>query len=110
MMPLVVSILLHMAAVSGELPAQMDPAAVTRIVWVPAGASDAPQNADCQLLPPRGWICNTLSSDDVGVVVIETATDVGFLARGQGSVAAAGVSTWGRLIRVADLSPVGHEG
>jgi hypothetical protein len=103
MMVLLFATLLDAFAVSGELPQSIDAAAVTRISWVaPDGtvAAVEPRATDCQVSLPRGWVCHVESMDAVGVVLIETATNIGFVVRGRASLSAAGVAYWGRMIRV----------
>jgi len=97
-----------MIALLGELPPQVNPAAVTRLVWVSADTASAAQTVDCHLRPPRGWSCDTPSTDDTaaGVVVIETDDGVGFVVRNPTGVVASGIATWGRLLRVV---PAGSE-
>src|SRR5215471_19275680 len=106
MMVLVLSTLLGVVAVSGALPQPIDAVAVTRILWVPADAAVEPQHTECQLNPPLGWVCHLESLDAVGVVLVETATNVGFVVKGGAGLSASGVAPWGRMIRA---DPLGHD-
>ena len=44
-------------------------------------------------------MCHVESLDAVGVVLVETATDVGFVVKGSAGLSASGVAPWGRMIR-----------
>jgi len=92
--------ILQVAKLSGELPSQVEPAAVTRVVWVPADESAAIPQGDCVLLAPRGWSCHQRSAGDVGVVLIQAGAEIGFVAFGGHGVVASGIAKWGRVIRV----------
>src|SRR5580765_1672016 len=103
MMALVLATLLDVVPVSGELPQPIDAAAVTRISWVAGDMAAEPRGSECQLLPPRGWVCHVESLDAVGVVLVETAKSVGFVVRGPAGLSATGVGPWGGMIRVDPL-------
>lgn len=90
-----------MAAMNGELPAAVNPSAVTRVVWVAADRAAAAQIGECRLRLPHGWSCDTSSPDGVGVVVIETDVGIAFVVAGATDVVASGIASWGKMIRVS---------
>jgi len=107
MIAIALSTLVQVASLSGQLPAQVDPSAIARIVWVSGEMASTVQRSDCQLQPPRGWVCGEQSSGDVGVVVIETPDVYGFVLLGRQGVIASGMAQWARMIRA---SVPGREG
>jgi hypothetical protein len=95
------SALLQVAALSvlsGELPPRVEPASITRVMFVPADT--ALVQRDCALMPPRSWRCSGRLPGDIGVVLFQAGSDTGFVALGPHCVVSAGVAKWGRLIRV----------
>jgi hypothetical protein len=99
MIAIVLSTLVQVASLSGELPAQVDAAAVTRIVWVSGETGSTVPRSDCQLQLARGWVCGAQSSGDIGVVVIETTEVCGFVVFGRQGLITSGVAPWARMIR-----------
>jgi hypothetical protein len=93
------SVMSAMSVLSGELPPQLEANSVTRVVFLPAD-DEAIVRKDCALQPPRGWLCGGRLPGDVGVVLFQAGSEIGFVALGLHGVVSTGVARWGRLIRV----------
>ena len=91
-----------LSVLSGELPARVELALITRVVFVPA--DETLVQKDCALMPPRSWLCSGRLPGDIGVVLIQAGSDTGFVALGPHGVVSAGLAKWGRLIRVVPAS------
>jgi len=109
MIAFVFSTLLQVASLSGELPSQVDPSAVTGIVWLSGEAASPVQRSDCQLQPPRGWTCGAQSLGEVGAVVIESADVHGFVLFGPKGAIGSGTAPWARMIRAMVPNTAGDE-